>query len=280
MPLRLTLDIFSGRPNPSVVIAGLEEQELLRRLQRLRTTRRGGRVPPIPPSLLGYRGVTIDRLPELPRPRRGGPFVDDFICGSTGPFRRAGLDQRFFDLSRGDRPIQARAATLPVIAVSARCRQRHRRACRCRACKRLSDNLLSIGDAIPGVHVAFDPHSVAHRTRRSRGARRRRRERHTRTSAARTHARPWCLEHRLKAVSLGLGQRARQLRIVLDAEDINVRDANLPQAVQSRQRLEPTCSRHDAAHRQFLESRQAGDRLERLDLITLSRRVITRWRRY
>jgi hypothetical protein len=128
MPLRLTLDIFSGRPNPTVVVSGLEEQELLRRLQPSRTTRRG-RVPVAPPSLLGYRGVIIERLRELPGPRRGGsrktagrrefagpmriaggflygarggqpsfdPFVDDFICGSTGPFRRAGLDRRFFD---------------------------------------------------------------------------------------------------------------------------------------------------------------------------------------
>jgi hypothetical protein len=129
MPLRLTLDIFSGRPNPTVVIAGLEEQELVRRLQPSRTARRRARAPAVPPSFLGYRGIIIERLPELAAPRRGGarktaggrefvtpariaggivhgtragqptvdPFVDEFICGSTGPFRRAGLDNRFFD---------------------------------------------------------------------------------------------------------------------------------------------------------------------------------------
>jgi hypothetical protein len=129
MPLRLTLDIFSGRPNPTVVVAGLEEEELLKRIQPSRATRRGPRAPAVPPSLLGYRGIIIERVPALAARTRGrarkttgrrafaapmrvaggflygtrggqptlDPFVDDFICGSTGPFRRAGLDDRFFD---------------------------------------------------------------------------------------------------------------------------------------------------------------------------------------
>jgi hypothetical protein len=129
MPLRLTLDIFSGRPNPTVVVAGLEEQELLKRVQPSRGARRSRRAPALPPSLLGYRGVIIERLPDLPGRTRGrarkttgrrefvpplrvaggflygtrggqptfDPFVDDFICGSTGPFRRAGLHEPFFE---------------------------------------------------------------------------------------------------------------------------------------------------------------------------------------
>jgi hypothetical protein len=131
MPVRLTLDIFSGRPNPTVAVAGLEEEELLSRLRAGPKARNGSRssaAPALPPSLLGYRGVIVQRLPGVaPRggrrrrategplaepmriaggflyDRRGGrptfdPFVDEFVCGSTGPFRRAGLDQRFFDL--------------------------------------------------------------------------------------------------------------------------------------------------------------------------------------
>jgi hypothetical protein len=127
MPLRLTLDVFSGRPNPTVVIAGAEERELLDRIRSSPAARRAARAPAVPLSLLGYRGVIIQRLLETQVRRRGGrraaadefaapmriaggflygtraarptldPFVDEFVCGSTGPFRRAGLDQRFFD---------------------------------------------------------------------------------------------------------------------------------------------------------------------------------------
>jgi hypothetical protein len=128
MPLRLTLDVFSGRPNPTVVIAGVEEEELLNRIRSSPAARRAARAPAVPLSFLGYRGVIIQRLPETGARRRGSrraraadefaapmriasgflygkrvarptldPFVDEFICGSTGPFRRAGLDERFFD---------------------------------------------------------------------------------------------------------------------------------------------------------------------------------------
>src|SRR5207245_8771107 len=123
-------DSFRGRPKPTVVGSGLEEQELLERLEAPPGGRRG---PELLPPFLGYRGVIVERVPaeatrgrarrragrgktaaEVPfatptriaggvvyGPRHGrpagDPFVDDFICGSTGPFRRAGLDKRFFD---------------------------------------------------------------------------------------------------------------------------------------------------------------------------------------
>jgi hypothetical protein len=115
--LRLTLDIFSGRPNPTVIVAGLEEKELLARLRVGPKSGSRSTAPPLPPSTLGYRGIIVEQLGAAPRGRaperlriaggfvyagRGGlptldPFVDDFVCGSTGPFRRAGLDDRFFD---------------------------------------------------------------------------------------------------------------------------------------------------------------------------------------
>jgi hypothetical protein len=131
MALRLTIDIFSGRPNPTVVITGLEERELLDRLASPRPgrgTRAEGqprRAPRLPPSTLGYRGVVIESTPEAERrgrratagPRPPGPVrvvdgfvygrrdarpardtrLDEFICGSVGPFRRAGLGPGFFE---------------------------------------------------------------------------------------------------------------------------------------------------------------------------------------
>jgi hypothetical protein len=130
MPLRLTIDVFSGRPNPTVVITGVEERELLARIAAPREGRgtrraRAQRASTLPPSFLGYRGVLVERVTETRRgrasrtqppmpdsgrlaggflygPRGDGrptrdPFVDEFICGSTGPFRLAGLDRRFFE---------------------------------------------------------------------------------------------------------------------------------------------------------------------------------------
>jgi hypothetical protein len=130
MTLRVTIDIFSGRPNPTIVVAGHEEQELLRRLAappkvRAPATRGREHPPRIPPSLLGYRGIVVERLAE-DRRRKGraaapgglpaafriaGGFIhsptvtrsiadaliEDFVCGSTGPVRLGGLGPGFSD---------------------------------------------------------------------------------------------------------------------------------------------------------------------------------------
>jgi hypothetical protein len=126
MTLRITIDIFSGRPNPVVIVRGREERELLERLGPPRQTRVGKarprKAPQLPGSTLGYRGLIVERLTDreshgirstLPSrfrvaggfvygPRTTTPthdaFVEDFICGSTGPFRTAGLDRHFFDI--------------------------------------------------------------------------------------------------------------------------------------------------------------------------------------
>jgi hypothetical protein len=105
MGLRLTLDMFSGRPNPEVE---LDDRDAERWLERLTPEARIGEedldLPPTP--TLGYRGVVIEQTgdprPELPRRFRlaGGqlfgrglahrpadPRAEDEICGSTGPFR-------------------------------------------------------------------------------------------------------------------------------------------------------------------------------------------------
>jgi hypothetical protein len=109
MPLQITIDVYSGRPAPTVTIDGPEAEELARRLAPAK------RVAPratagLPDWILGYRGIRFevigDRLEGLPSRFRlaGGlltgdklrhaaadPNAEDFICGSTGPFRRAQL---------------------------------------------------------------------------------------------------------------------------------------------------------------------------------------------
>src|SRR5688572_12339896 len=63
MALRVTIDVFSGRPNPVVIITGREEKELLERLAAPKT--RGGRkAPKLPPATLGYRGLLVEHVDE------------------------------------------------------------------------------------------------------------------------------------------------------------------------------------------------------------------------
>jgi len=131
MALRITFDVFSGRPNPSVVVEGVEEQEVLARLAPAR--RRGGRPRPVPESTLGYRGLIIERIEERKAKRKAGarivrpfgrgpgrvarvaagiirtgptvvpttdPFVEEFICGSTGPIRLVRMGPGFAERVR------------------------------------------------------------------------------------------------------------------------------------------------------------------------------------
>lgn len=127
MALRITFDVFSGRPNPAVVVDGLEERELLARLARAKRQGEQSRARTIPQSTLGYRGIVIEQVEDIggrragkgrsavravPRIMRvaGGvvlsgkssfpatdAFVEDFICGSTGPIRLTGLGPTFSD---------------------------------------------------------------------------------------------------------------------------------------------------------------------------------------
>ena len=114
MSTRITLNVFSGRKNPEVVVTGDQEKELLSRMRPGRElTRRERR--PAPLSVLGYRGLVVE---QLGRPGRGLPktfriangeligeglnhrtadeTIEDFVCGSTGPFRPHGLGDDFF----------------------------------------------------------------------------------------------------------------------------------------------------------------------------------------
>lgn len=105
MPTRIVLDIFSGRKNPEVIVTGEQERELLSRMRKGRELVPRDRLP-APRSVLGYRGLLVE---QLGRPRHGLPRsfriangdligeglrhrardggLEEFICGSTGPFR-------------------------------------------------------------------------------------------------------------------------------------------------------------------------------------------------
>ncbi len=104
--MRITIDIFSGRPNPVLILEGAEEKEALDRL-RPEAELRGREVRPLPASTLGYRGLIVELsgrarrgLPKEFRVANGDvigedfaarpadPAFEEFVCGSTGPIRR------------------------------------------------------------------------------------------------------------------------------------------------------------------------------------------------
>src|SRR6266853_6049555 len=115
MKVRITIDVFSGRPNPVLYLEGHEAEEAAARLRPERRLRRDeAKLPTV--STLGYRGLVVDFIEckrrELPKSfrvvngvlfgsglshRAADPYFEDFICGSTGPIRRLLMGERFPD---------------------------------------------------------------------------------------------------------------------------------------------------------------------------------------
>jgi hypothetical protein len=64
MSLRITLDIFSGRPNPVIELSGQDARDALARLKPARKLK-ADEIQPIPDSYLGYRGLVIEQVGDL-----------------------------------------------------------------------------------------------------------------------------------------------------------------------------------------------------------------------
>jgi hypothetical protein len=58
MSVRITIDIFSGRPNPVIELRGREGAAALERLAPGRKL--GRREARVPESTLGYRGLSVE----------------------------------------------------------------------------------------------------------------------------------------------------------------------------------------------------------------------------
>ncbi|HWW77299.1 MAG TPA: hypothetical protein VNZ44_17985 [Pyrinomonadaceae bacterium] len=70
MPVKITVDIFSGRPNPSVELSGKEAQEALEKLKPVETLSADAAEKTATP-ILGYRGLIVEQtgkeaVKELP----------------------------------------------------------------------------------------------------------------------------------------------------------------------------------------------------------------------
>ena len=78
MSLRITIDIFSGRPNPVVEVSGREEREILERVRpaaRQKSDEMGA-----PEHVLGYRGLIIEQTGSA---ARGLPKTFRVAAGSV-----------------------------------------------------------------------------------------------------------------------------------------------------------------------------------------------------
>jgi len=78
MALRITIDIFSGRPNPVIEVSGREEREILERVRpgaRLKADEMGA-----PEHVLGYRGLIIEQAGNA---ARGLPKIFRVAAGSV-----------------------------------------------------------------------------------------------------------------------------------------------------------------------------------------------------
>jgi len=117
MPVKLTLDIFSGRPNPSVVLEGRDAQDILERLRPARRLEEGEPDLPSEPRL-GYRGILVElsgeeaSFDDLSSKFRvagadvfgrglahhvGDEDIEQFLTSPKGPFREAAMEPEIFE---------------------------------------------------------------------------------------------------------------------------------------------------------------------------------------
>jgi hypothetical protein len=118
--LKITIDIFSGRDNPTIELTENESIETLRHLKPEREISEKEKIFPPEPTL-GYRGLIIEQIAELDKnlPRvfryvHGDLFgeclahkaadekFEDFFCGSTGPIQKLELGKEFPDLVKSE----------------------------------------------------------------------------------------------------------------------------------------------------------------------------------
>jgi hypothetical protein len=112
MSVRITIDIFSGRPNPVIELRGRDAAAALERLTPGR--RLAPRDARVPESTLGYRGLIVELIGERTRrlPKRfrvadgvlvgpeqpheiSDPDFEDFICERAAARRGPGLNRDF-----------------------------------------------------------------------------------------------------------------------------------------------------------------------------------------
>lgn len=75
MSVKVTIDIFSGRPNPELVLTAKEAKELFKTLTPTGTLRKAGAKTLAEPAHLGLRGIKIDQLKSVSKEMPESFFV-------------------------------------------------------------------------------------------------------------------------------------------------------------------------------------------------------------
>jgi hypothetical protein len=115
MALRITIDMFSGRPNPVIEVSDREAAAMLERLRPARDLEKGEAGLPV--STLGYRGLVVEQvgprarnLPKVFRVAHGDLFTEnfakraadenfeDYFFDARGPLRKAKIDRRLLEV--------------------------------------------------------------------------------------------------------------------------------------------------------------------------------------
>ncbi|MEI2737349.1 MAG: hypothetical protein V9F01_01025 [Chitinophagaceae bacterium] len=99
MPIKLTLDIFSGRPNPEVMLDDKTARELLKRLSFGTFRKQNDNTNPFP-SVLGYRGLIIEQSGKLlskDLPQVMHYAHDTIYAGDKAAKAEEGLESFLFD---------------------------------------------------------------------------------------------------------------------------------------------------------------------------------------
>jgi len=96
--VRITIDIFSGRPNPVVELRGSQARAALAVLRSAGRERPRAR-PPVP--TLGYRGLLIERPGSRSQPvRTMHPALEDLLTDTPSLLQRLALGRQFPQLLR------------------------------------------------------------------------------------------------------------------------------------------------------------------------------------
>src|SRR4029079_17563162 len=118
MPVKITIDIFSGRPNPEVELSGKEAQDVLERLKHAAPLA-GDEAERAATPILGYRGLIIEQTgaaasKELPARFRvtGGSLVGQGLAHRASD---PGCEESFFSTKGAFRNVKEASKLRGVI---------------------------------------------------------------------------------------------------------------------------------------------------------------------
>ncbi len=97
MSVKVTIDIFSGRPNPEMVLSAKEAKELFKQVAPTGAMRKAAATTPVEPGHLGLRGIKVEQLKTVTKELPSAFFVAHetmFSGGKAAAFKDMGTMER------------------------------------------------------------------------------------------------------------------------------------------------------------------------------------------